>query len=49
MPCVQWFEKMISGMYLGEIVRHVLARMAEEAGLFGGYVPVKMKERLSLM
>ena len=45
---VQWFEKMISGMYLGEIVRHVLARMAEEAALFGGYVPVKLMERLTL-
>ncbi|KAG0588574.1 hypothetical protein KC19_2G253500 [Ceratodon purpureus] len=47
-PGDQWFEKMISGMYLGEIVRHVLARMAEEAKLFGGYVPVKLLEPLTL-
>ncbi|XP_078445122.1 hexokinase-like 1 isoform X2 [Wolffia australiana] len=31
----QGFEKMISGMYLGEIVRRVLWRMSQEAGLFG--------------
>jgi hexokinase len=35
-------------MYLGEIVRHVLARMAEEASLFGGYVPAKLLQRLTL-
>lgn len=45
---VQWFEKMISGMYLGEIVRLVLARMAEEAQLFGGSPPAKLLEKLSL-
>ncbi|CAD5190432.1 unnamed protein product [Musa acuminata subsp. malaccensis] len=28
------FEKMISGMYLGEIVRRVLQRMAEESDIF---------------
>nr|AAQ72423.1 hexokinase PpHxk1 [Physcomitrium patens]AAQ72424.1 hexokinase PpHxk1 [Physcomitrium patens] len=47
-PGDQWFEKMISGMYLGEIVRLVLARMAKEAELFGGNVPVKLLERLTL-
>jgi len=47
-PGDQWFEKMISGMYLGEIVRHVLAKMAEEASLFGGYAPAKLMERLTL-
>jgi len=47
-PGDQWFEKMISGMYLGEIVRHVLARMAQEASLFGGNVPSKLLERLTL-
>jgi hexokinase len=45
---VQWFEKMISGMYLGEIVRHVLVKLSEEAKLFDGYVPIKLTERLSL-
>ncbi|KAA8540347.1 hypothetical protein F0562_024734 [Nyssa sinensis] len=39
----QIFEKIISGMYLGEIVRRVLCRMAEEAALFGDTVPPKLK------
>jgi len=34
-PGEQIFEKLISGMYLGEIVRRVLLRIAEEAALFG--------------
>ncbi|KAM0956652.1 hypothetical protein COP2_025548 [Malus domestica] len=39
----QIFEKIISGMYLGEIVRRVLCRIAEEASLFGDTVPPKLK------
>ena len=31
----QGFEKMISGMYLGEIARLVLHRMAQESDVFG--------------
>ncbi|KNA07587.1 hypothetical protein SOVF_169560 [Spinacia oleracea] len=42
-PGEQIFEKMISGMYLGEIVRRVLYRMADEASLFGDTVPSKLK------
>ncbi|KAG4966605.1 hypothetical protein JHK85_041580 [Glycine max] len=38
-PGEQIFEKTISGMYLGEIVRRVLLEMAEEGGLFGKSVP----------
>lgn len=38
----QIFEKIISGMYLGEIVRRVLCRMAEEASFFGDTVPPKL-------
>lgn len=38
-PGEQIFEKLISGMYLGEIVRRVLLRMAEEAALFGDSIP----------
>lgn len=34
---------MISGMYLGEIVRRVLYKMAEEAEFFGDTVPPKLK------
>jgi hexokinase len=40
--CVQIFEKTISGMYLGDIVRRVLCRMAEEAAFFGDTVPPKL-------
>ncbi|KVH93867.1 hypothetical protein Ccrd_004075 [Cynara cardunculus var. scolymus] len=32
------FEKIISGMYLGEIVRRVLLKMAEEAEFFGDII-----------
>lgn len=39
----QIFEKMISGMYLGDIVRRVLHRMAEEAAFFGDTVPPNLK------
>ncbi|PIA48282.1 hypothetical protein AQUCO_01400699v1 [Aquilegia coerulea] len=34
-PYDQGFEKMISGMYLGDIVRRVLLRMAQESDIFG--------------
>lgn len=34
---------MLSGMYLGEIVRRVLLRMAEEVSFFGLIVPLKLK------
>ncbi|GLT49022.1 hypothetical protein SLA2020_226080 [Shorea laevis] len=42
-PSEQIFEKIISGMYLGEIVRRVLCRMAEEAAFFGDTMPTKLK------
>lgn len=32
---VQGFEKMISGMYLGDIVRRVILRMSQESDVFG--------------
>ncbi|XP_053573022.1 hexokinase-3 [Bombina bombina] len=35
-PGKQCFDKMISGMYLGEIVRLVLVRLASQGLLFGG-------------
>ncbi|CAI0425600.1 unnamed protein product [Linum tenue] len=41
-PGDQIFEKVISGMYLGEILRRVLLKMAEEAALFGDVVPPKL-------
>ncbi|KAK6923898.1 Hexokinase, C-terminal [Dillenia turbinata] len=34
---------LISGMYLGEIVRRVLLKMAQEAALFGDDMPPKLK------
>ncbi|KAF5471160.1 hypothetical protein F2P56_011623 [Juglans regia] len=34
-PNDQGFEKMISGMYLGEVVRRVLLRMSQEWEIFG--------------
>ncbi|KAK4280948.1 hypothetical protein QN277_012500 [Acacia crassicarpa] len=43
-PGEQVFEKLISGMYLGEIVRRVLLKMAEEAEFFGDTVPAKLKQ-----
>ncbi|PWA83296.1 hexokinase [Artemisia annua] len=43
-PGKQIFEKMISGMYLGEIVRLVLLKMAQEARFFGDTVPPKLEE-----
>ena len=36
---VQGFEKMISGMYLGDIVRRVILRMSQEAEIFGDILP----------
>ncbi|KAI4316929.1 hypothetical protein L6164_024856 [Bauhinia variegata] len=41
-PAEQIFEKTISGMYLGEIVRRALLRMAQVGGLFGKSVPQKL-------
>lgn len=40
---MQIFEKLISGMYLGEILRRVLLRLAEEVRFFGDEVPAKLK------
>ncbi|KAK4764932.1 hypothetical protein SAY86_026022 [Trapa natans] len=42
-PGHQIFEKLISGTYLGEIVRRVLLKMAREASLFGNRVPPGLK------
>jgi hexokinase len=44
----QIFEKLISGMYLGEIVRLVLLKMAQETALFGSNVPPKLMTPYSL-
>ncbi|KAG8377915.1 hypothetical protein BUALT_Bualt08G0083200 [Buddleja alternifolia] len=47
-PGEQIFEKTISGMYLGEIARRVLLRMAKDARLFGDSVPEKLQMPFSL-
>ncbi|KAJ0524133.1 putative hexokinase [Helianthus annuus] len=43
-PGEQIYEKMISGMYLGEVVRLVLLKMAVEAEFFGDTVPSKLEK-----
>ncbi|KAL2234776.1 hexokinase-1 [Sesamum indicum] len=43
-PGEQIFEKLTSGMYLGEVLRRVLLRMATEASFFGDEVPSKLKD-----
>jgi hexokinase len=35
---------MISGMYLGEVVRTILLRLAHDASLFGDVVPPKLEQ-----
>ncbi|ONI32404.1 hypothetical protein PRUPE_1G366000 [Prunus persica] len=47
-PGEQIFEKTISGMYLGEIVRRVLVKMAEADALFGESVPEKLSTPFAL-
>ncbi|KAM1175104.1 hypothetical protein ACFX19_028140 [Malus domestica] len=47
-PGCRRFEKLISGMYLGEIVRRVLLKMAQETALFGDTVPSKLMTRYQL-
>ncbi|KAK8608417.1 hypothetical protein V6N13_023841 [Hibiscus sabdariffa] len=42
-PGDQIYEKVMSGMYLGEIVRRVLSWLAQEAAFFGDTVPPKLK------
>ncbi|CAN6481812.1 unnamed protein product [Victoria cruziana] len=47
-PGEQIFEKTISGMYLGEIARRALHKMAEIGDLFGGSVPDKLSAPFTL-
>ena len=46
---MQAFEKLIGGMYLGEIVRRLLLKMAQEARLFGGVTLTKLKQPFILV
>lgn len=47
-PGEHLYEKMISGMYLGEIVRRVLLHMCETSDLFGHFAPAKLSTPLAL-
>nr|CAB3464163.1 unnamed protein product [Digitaria exilis] len=47
-PGEQIFEKLISGMYLGEIVRRVLLKIASQSTLFGKVNHTKLKTRFIL-
>ncbi|KAH7045890.1 hypothetical protein B0J12DRAFT_576898 [Macrophomina phaseolina] len=46
-PDFQPYEHLISGRYLGEIVRLILLEAIQTAGLFGGEVPDRFMERYS--
>lgn len=45
---MQIFEKTIAGMYLGEIVRRILLKMAEADALFAESIPEKLATPFSL-
>ncbi|CAH8367817.1 unnamed protein product [Eruca vesicaria subsp. sativa] len=47
-PGEHLYEKMISGMYLGELVRRVLLHMCKTSDLFGQSVPAKLATPLAL-
>lgn len=47
-PDFQPFEHMISGRYLGEVVRLIIVEAVRTAGLFGGELPDKLSEAYSL-
>lgn len=44
-PTKQLFEKMISGMYMGELTRLVLEKVVNAGLLFGGKCPSDLKKR----
>ncbi|CAH8573963.1 unnamed protein product [Schistosoma bovis] len=48
-PGKQLYEKMVSGMYLGELVRHILVYLVEQKILFRGELPERLKVRNSLL
>ncbi|KAL2621916.1 hypothetical protein R1flu_002121 [Riccia fluitans] len=47
-PGEQGFEKLVSGMYMGDIVRRVLLKMAQEAEIFGKPIPPKLMQPYTL-
>ncbi|XP_020289809.1 hexokinase type 2 isoform X5 [Pseudomyrmex gracilis] len=44
-PSKQLFEKMISGMYMGELTRLVLEKLVNDGLLFGGKCPSDLRKR----
>ncbi|KAL7981280.1 hypothetical protein Chor_002176 [Crotalus horridus] len=44
-PGKQLFEKMISGLYMGELVRLILVKMAKEKLLFNGRIPDDLRKK----
>ncbi|CAH8563309.1 unnamed protein product [Heterobilharzia americana] len=48
-PGKQLFEKMVSGMYLGELVRHILVYLVEQKILFRGKVPERLQVQNALL
>ncbi|XP_023313527.1 hexokinase type 2 isoform X1 [Trichogramma pretiosum] len=44
-PNKQIFEKMISGMYMGELARLVLEKLTNDGHLFGGKLPEELRKR----
>ncbi|VDN10965.1 unnamed protein product [Dibothriocephalus latus] len=46
-PGKQIFEKMCSGMYLGELVRQILLFLTEKGYLFDGIIPDRLRKRES--
>ena len=44
-PKKQIFEKMISGMYMGELARLVLEKLVDAGLLFGGKCPTDLRKR----
>ncbi|KAL0056117.1 hypothetical protein WJX82_007885 [Trebouxia sp. C0006] len=47
-PENQHFEKMTAGLYMGEIARRIILRLAEEGGLFGRRIPTGLQAQGSL-
>lgn len=44
-PTKQLFEKMISGMYMGELARLILEKLVNAGLLFGGKYPSDLRNR----
>jgi len=48
-PEKQIYEKMISGMYMGEIARQVIVKLVEIGSLFGGFSSDKLKTPMAFL